>query len=137
MSHLLRVTARDHSAVILMTELAGRFGDGAHASLQEIAADMHLSEGYLEEIAACLKRAGLIVGKQGPNGGYRLAASPKNIRLDDILTAIDGPMEIVDCQKKGVVCPVATKCQSKNIWKSVQENVQDVLKKTRLVDVMN
>lgn len=137
MSHLFRVTARDHSAVILMTELARRNDDAKHLSLQEIAEDMRISSGYLEEIAACLKKGGLIAGKQGPRGGYRLAKQPKDIRLDDILTALDGPMEIVDCQKKGVACPVASKCQSKHIWKSVQKDVQAVLRRTRLVDVMN
>jgi len=136
MSHLFRVTARDHSAVILMTELACRHGDTGYASLQDIAEDMHISSGYLEEIAADLKKAKLITGKQGPRGGYRLAKKPADIRLDDILTALDGPMEIVDCQKKGTACPVASKCQSKNIWKSVQKNVQEVLRNTRLVDVM-
>lgn len=137
MSQLFRVTARDHSAVILMTELARRYDGAGHVSLQEIASAMNLSEGYLEEIAACLKKAGLITGKQGPRGGYRLAREPKEIRLEDILTALEGPIELVDCQSSGVMCPVSAKCHSKKIWKSVQESIQTTLRKTRLVDVMN
>lgn len=137
MSQLFRVTARDHSAVILMTELASRYEGEAHVSLQEIATNMSLSEGYLEEIASLLKKAGLIAGKQGPRGGYRLAKTPTEIHLEDILTALEGPIELVDCQTSGITCPVSAKCHSKKIWKSVQESIQTTLRNTRLADVMN
>lgn len=137
MSHLFRVTARDHSAVILMTELARRHGEETHVSLQEIASEMGLSGGYLEEIAACLKKAGLIAGKQGPGGGYRLARAPKEIALDEILTALEGPIELVDCQSRGVACPVSDKCHSQKAWKTVQESIRSTLQNIRLEDVMN
>lgn len=139
MSHLFRVTARDHSAVILMTELAvgtGESADRSYRSLQDIAADMQISSGYLEEIAASLKSAGLIAGKQGPRGGYRLAKKPEDIRLADILTAIEGPITLVECQAKGSTCPVSGRCSSKRIWKQVQEKIQDTLTQVRLVDVI-
>ena len=134
MSHLFRVSARDHSAVVLMAELA-RLQKDDFASLKDIAKTMHLSEGYLEEIAASLKKAKLIEGKQGPRGGYRLAKKADQINLADILTALDGPIEIVDCQK-GAGCPVASMCTSKNIWKQVQKGIEETLSQTKLVDVV-
>jgi Rrf2 family protein len=134
MSHLFRVSARDHSAVVLMAELA-RLKKEEFASLKDVAAAMHLSEGYLEEISASLKKAKLIEGKQGPRGGYRLAKNAKEICLADILTALDGPIEIVDCQKGGG-CPVSATCSSKNIWKRVQQGIEETLSQTKLVDVV-
>jgi len=136
MSNLFRVSAKDHSALILMSELATVHADETFVSLQNIAEEMGLSQGYLEEVAGTLKSAGLIVGKQGPNGGYRLMRSPKEISVADILTALEGPVELVDCQSKGVACPVAHKCSSKSVWKNLQQTIQESLQKTALSDVI-
>jgi len=134
MPNLFHVSSRDHGALILMTTLAERHDDDAFVSLQEIAENMHLSQGYLEEIAASLKKAGLILGKQGPGGGYHLAKRPEEISLDEILTALTGPVELVDCQSG--ICPIAGKCSSKNVWKTVQQTVQKTLRETTLANVI-
>lgn len=131
MSNLFQVSARDHSALILMTVLAETHGEG-FISLQDVATRMKLSQGYLEEIAAALKKAGLISGRQGPGGGYRLAKRPGAISLEQILTAINGPVELVGCQSGRTTCPVASKCSSKNVWKIVQQNLQKTLRETTL-----
>lgn len=136
MYRLFRVTARDHSAVILMTELAHAYKAQTHESLRDIANRMKLSEGYLEEVAHSLKKAGLIIGRKGPHGGYRLARSPKEISLEGIMKALEGPVELVDCQVAGIVCPVASKCSSKKVWRLVQKSLCETLRKTRLVDVI-
>jgi Rrf2 family protein len=132
MPGLFRLTARDHGALILMTELAARYKAGSFVSLQAIADRMHLSQGYLEEIAGALKQARLIAGKQGPTGGYRLARPPSKISMADILTAIEGPIELVECQGRASLCPVAGKCPSKNVWGALQTVIQTSLRKTTL-----
>jgi Rrf2 family iron-sulfur cluster assembly transcriptional regulator len=72
MSSYFHVSERQHSAVILMTALV-RLPSGQYASLQEVADSMKLSATYLEEIVVALKTAGLVEGRKGPGGGYRLA----------------------------------------------------------------
>lgn len=134
MSGVFQVSTRDHSALILMSALAARFEDSAFVRLGDVAEEMKLSLGYLEEVASKLKQSGLIIGKQGPNGGYRLARSPKNISVDDILTALAGPIELVDCQSGG--CPVAHKCSSKNVWNTLQQTIQKSLKATTLASIV-
>lgn len=136
MSNLFHVSARDHGALILMTTLAERHASEVFVSLQDVAQRMMLSQGYLEEIAASLKKAGLISGKQGPGGGYRLVKSPDEISLEEILTALEGPVELVDCQTSTTPCPVASKCSSKNIWKVVQKNLQKTLRETTLAEAI-
>jgi Rrf2 family protein len=132
MSGLFRISARDHGALILMSDLASRYKTGSFVSLQDIADRMHLSQGYLEEIAGALKKAKLITGKQGPAGGYRLARPPSKISMEDILTAVEGPIELVECQGKSSLCPVSGKCPSKNIWGALQSAIKKSLKETRL-----
>lgn len=136
MSQLFHVSARDHGALILMTTLAEGYDSEGFVSLQDVAGRMLLSQGYLEEIAAALKKGGLIQGRQGPNGGYRLAKKPELISLEEILTALEGPVELVDCQTSHTPCPVASKCSSKNIWKVVQRNLQRTLRETTLAEAV-
>ena len=136
MSQLFQVSARDHGALILMTTLAEHFGGETFVSLQEVADRMQLSQGYLEEIAAALKKANLIIGKQGPNGGYRLAKKPEAISLEDILTALEGPIALVDCHGAHTACPVAAKCSSKNVWKVLQQTIQKTLRETTLAEAV-
>jgi Rrf2 family protein len=134
MSNLFRVTARDHGALILMTALAERYGEGGYVSLQGVADEMGLSQGYLEEIAISLKRAKLIKGKQGPKGGYCLASLPQKISVEDVLTAVEGPIELVACQSKGSVCPIASKCLSKTVWSRIQNVIRETLQGIALSD---
>jgi Rrf2 family iron-sulfur cluster assembly transcriptional regulator len=47
---------------------------------------------YLEQIFQRLRRAGLVAGKRGPGGGYRLARAPIDISLRDVVVAVEGPL---------------------------------------------
>jgi len=136
MPGLFRISARDHGALILMSDLAARHKAGSFVSLQDIADRMHLSQGYLEEIAGALKKAKLITGKQGPAGGYRLARPPSRISMEDIMVAVEGPIELVECQGKSGLCPVAGKCSSKNVWGALQAAIRSSLRQTTLAQTI-
>ncbi len=128
-----RISSREHNALILMVELALAKG---LLSLDAIAQRMHISQGYLEEIARALKSAGLISGRQGRGGGYALAGSASRISLADILLAVDGPLELVSCQG-AVECPVGHKCPSKKVWSDVQAAIDGSLKGISLASIIN
>ena len=135
MSNLFHVSAKDHGALILMSTLAERYASGEYVRVQDVAEDMKLSQGYLEETAACLKEAGLIAGRQGPGGGYRLAKPPASISMSDILTALEGPLALVDCQAGS--CPVEGKCISKSVWGKLQKTIHASLEGMSLAEVIN
>ncbi len=135
MSGLFHVSARDHGALVFMSMLA-RANRDEFLSLQYVADEMHLSQGYLEEVAASLKKAKLIEGKQGPAGGYRLTRPAREISMEDILTAIEGPLELVDCQSKGALCPVQGKCSSKRMLDALQRTIRTSLQQTTLAALM-
>lgn len=133
MNSLLRVSARNHLGLILMAELAS---SADFLSLQTVADRMKLSQGYLEEVAMALKQAGLIEGRKGPGGGYRLVQPAKAISIEQILTAIEGPVAMVDCQASDKACPVEAMCSSKSMWDFLQKDVVATLRKTTLEDVV-
>ena len=131
MSHLFQVSAKDHSAVVFMSVLADASSE-TWLSLEDVAKMMHLSHGYLEHVAGDLKAAGLIIGRPGPRGGYRLAQAPERISLEDILVAVNGPVELVECQGSSSVCPVADHCSSRKVWGGVQQAIRVALQQTTL-----
>ena len=132
MNSLFRVSARNHAGMIMMTMLASAKGE--FLSLQEIADCMHLSQGFLEEIAMSLKKAGLISGRKGPGGGYQLAKPAAKITAEQILVALEGPVMFVDCASGH--CPVASACSSKSLWSFLQKDVIASLKKTNLAQIV-
>ena len=66
-------------------------------SISSIAARQHISEGYLEQLVAKLRKAGLVTSTRGATGGYRLAKDPGQISVGDILRALEGSLEAVEC----------------------------------------
>lgn len=134
---MFHVPERTHAGLLLMTRLAERFDVQEFVSLQAIAEEHKLSQGYLEEIAALLRRHHLIEGRQGPRGGYRLQRAPRDIRLADITQAIEGELALVDCQKKHVVCPLQEGCKTKDVWKGLQTTIANHLTQTTLADMLS
>lgn len=130
MNSLFRVSERNHFGLIFMTQLAALPADG-FLSVKDAAKSMSMAEGYLEEVAGSLKKAGLVAGRQGPGGGYKLAKSPEDITAEDIVVALEGPISLVPCLESHG-CPVESKCQSKKLWGFLQKDVLETLRKTSL-----
>ena len=136
MPSLFHVSERSHSGFLCMTELARCYAEDRYLSLQEIADDLGSAQSYLEEIALLLKQAGLIQGKKGPGGGYRLARPPGEITAEMMLTALEGPLTLVECQDKEKQCPVQDRCRSRGFWGQLQKQVRATLHSTTLADIL-
>ncbi|HTJ40962.1 MAG TPA: Rrf2 family transcriptional regulator [Kofleriaceae bacterium] len=67
--------------------------DGTAAQAKEVAKRQRIPLRYLEQIFQDLKKAGLVESKRGPRGGYTLRRDPADIRLGDIVRALQGPIE--------------------------------------------
>ncbi len=135
MNSLFKVSAKNHSGMILMTILAEAQASSDFVSLKDVAQKMGLSMKFLEEIAAALKKAKLVEGRKGPGGGYRLARDAKEISVYEILVALEGPIAAMSCD--GAFCPVAHKCASKSLWGFLHEDLIKSLKKTSLKQIVS
>lgn len=69
--------------------------EGRAAQIKEIAERQSIPPRFLEQIFQDLKRAGLVGSRRGPRGGYQLAKDPSEIRLGDIVRALEGPIALV------------------------------------------
>jgi Rrf2 family protein len=78
--------------------------EGSAAQAKEVAKRQRIPLRYLEQIFGDLKKAGLVESKRGPRGGYTLRRDPAEIRLGDIVRALQGPIEsmiVVDEPSRG------------------------------------
>jgi Rrf2 family protein len=131
MKSLLKVTSRARLGLILVSELALR-KEGERLPLEEVARKAGASRKFLEQIACELRRAGLVEGRRGAAGGYRLIRDPKTLTIAEVLNAVEGPMPLDDCtahQVKG------QKSKVKGILQRIQGQVMATLMNTTIADV--
>lgn len=72
------------------------YNAGRATQVKDIAAREAIPPRFLEQIFQDLKRAGIVASKRGPQGGYTLARSAREIRLGDVVRALEGPLALGD-----------------------------------------
>ena len=96
-------------------------------SIQSIAQRQNISVGYLEQLMALMKKAGLVKSSRGALGGYRLGREASDISVGEILRVLEG----VDCAgNDGGSCEGADLCVAKYVWKRINDSI------TQAVDSM-
>lgn len=133
----MKLSTKGRYAMIALIDLADQGGDRL-VSLTEIAERQDISLAYLEQLFVKLRRAGIVESVRGPGGGYRLAGSATDIRVADILSAVD---ENMDALARGAAASGAsgdTRAQglAEKFWEQLSANVYVLLHQTRLGDVV-
>ena len=102
-------------------------------SISSIALRQGISEAYLEQLMAKLKKAGLVVSIRGAQGGYKLARPAKQISVGDVLRALEGNLDAVQCaglSEEG--CQGAQLCVSKYVWQRINESIARTVDEIKL-----
>jgi Rrf2 family cysteine metabolism transcriptional repressor len=121
-----------------MVQLGRRYGAGPE-SLAEIAADEDLPRAYLEQLVTSLRDAGLVVSTRGARGGYQLAAPPSQIRMSEILRALEGPIAPMICasdEPDHATCNRSTLCTVNVLWVRVRDAINGTLEGMTLADLV-
>ena len=100
----MKLSTKGRYAMVALTDIAMQ-PDGVLVTLGDISKRQDVSLPYLEQLFVKLRRAGLVESVRGPGGGYRLARPASEIRVVDILGAVD---ETVDAMHKGAGASGAT-----------------------------
>jgi Rrf2 family protein len=103
---------------------------GDPVSAVQIAGDLHFSRDHLNKVLQRLARTGLVVSRRGPRGGFVLGHPAAEIRLLEIVEAIDGPLSAGECLLGRSVC--GSRCALGGLARLVFEQVQKVLAETPL-----
>ncbi|HEX2086691.1 MAG TPA: Rrf2 family transcriptional regulator [Solirubrobacteraceae bacterium] len=137
-------TTKAEYGVRLLVEL-GKSGRDTPVSLKAIAAAEGLPLAYLERIVALLKKAGLVESTRGAHGGYRLARPAADIRMDEVVNALEGTVAPMSCfvedrpDKHGVLCShhdTGDLCATRLLWMRVQGGVVEALQRTTLAELV-
>lgn len=127
----MKISTKSRYASRLMLHLALKEDKGP-IQLSDISKEEGISEKYLSQIVIPLKHARFIQSVRGAQGGYLLNKSPKEITLLDIVSIMEGGVEIVSCLKIDEDCDKSTSCVTRQVWSHVSRSMEDTLRKYTL-----
>lgn len=103
-------------------------------SITSISDRQGISERYLEQLMGLLKKSGLVKSIRGAGGGYMLAKKLEDISVGDVLRALEGNLEPVDCP--GLLpedgCKSADSCVTKYVWKRINDSINQTVDEIKL-----
>jgi Rrf2 family iron-sulfur cluster assembly transcriptional regulator len=121
-----------------LADLAASGGEGQAVPLQDISGRQSISLSYLEQLFARMRRAGLVAGVRGPGGGYRLARPAGEVRIADVIAAVNEPIKTTRC-KDGAIKSCqgkAGKCIAHDLWAELGQQIHGFLSSVTLEDVV-
>ena len=132
----MKLTNKGRYAVMAMADLALNAKDGP-ISLTEISLRQNISLAYLEQIFLKLKNNKLVRSSRGANGGYILEKSASEIKLSNIIYAVDEEVRTLNCKKnsKRGCNNKSTKCITHNLWDQLDQHIIGFFEKVKLQDL--
>ena len=132
----MKLGTRGRYAVMAMVDLARQAG-GNPVSLADIAERQEISLSYLEQLFAKLRRSGLVASVRGPGGGYLLAHDRDQIRISDIIVAVDESLHAVRCTPgEAIGCRGdRSRCLTHDLWEELGNQIHLYLSSVSLADV--
>ena len=123
--------------MVALADLATETPDSL-SSLADISKRQDISLPYLEQLFVKLRRAGLVASVRGPGGGYKLARSPSEIRVSDILVAVDETVSAMHtgAGASGGLSGSRAQSLTNRLWEGLSAHVYVFLHQTRLSDVI-
>lgn len=132
----MKISTKGIYAIESMVDLALHSADGVE-SMKNIAERRELSEKYLEQIVGALRKAGLITSTRGAGGGYLLARKPEEIKVIDILQAVESSLIPIECLYKKTDCGInCDTCATRGFWNGLWKEIEDVAESVSLLDLM-
>ncbi len=134
----LKVSAKARYALRTLIDIASHANgdEGEPRTGVVLARDQHLSEKFLSRIVIPLRQKGMLRSVRGNVGGFRLAKSPEDIRLLDIVEAMQGPLAILDCLAPGATCEREQTCLARRVWADVNTSLRNTLAEVTLASIL-
>ena len=132
----MKLTNKGRYAVMAMADLASNDNQGP-ISLTEISLRQNISLAYLEQIFIKLKNNKLVKSSRGASGGYILEKPASEIKLSNIIFAVDEEVKTLNCKKqsKRGCNNKSTKCITHNLWDQLDQHINGFFEKVKLQDL--
>lgn len=141
-SHAPMKISRKAEYALRALAVMGRAPVGTTFSIQEISSSERIPLKFLEQILVILKNAGLLRSRRGVGGGYRLNRPPSEINLLDVVSAVDGPVNLMSCApaaaggRNDCECGLRGGCSLGRTFADLQQRVRDWMSVTTVADVI-
>ena len=133
----MKLTTKGRYAVMAMADLA-LFKDNGPTSLSDISLRQNISLPYLEQIFIKLKDKNLVKSTRGSKGGYVLEKPANDIKISNIISAVDEEVKMLNCKKdsKKGCNNKTTKCITHNLWDQLDQHINSFFDKVKLQDLI-
>ena len=133
----MKLTSKGRYAVMAMADLA-LFKDNGPTSLSDISLRQNISLPYLEQIFIKLKNSNLVKSTRGAKGGYVLEKPANDIKISNIISAVDEEVKMLNCKKesKKGCNNKSTKCITHNLWDQLDQHINNFFEKVKLQDLV-
>ena len=133
----MKLTTKGRYAVMAMADIA-LYQNGKPVSLNDISLRQNISLSYLEQLFSRLKNKKLVKSIRGSGGGYILDRNPKEIKLSNIIFAVDENIKTLNCKKdsKRGCHGKSTKCITHNLWDDLEKHINEFFENVSLNDLL-
>lgn len=134
----MKLSTKGRYAVMAMADLATH-SVGKPIALADVADRQDISLSYLEQLFGKLRRGGLVKSVRGPGGGYLITQDLENVRVSDIIHAVDEPIKVTRCQPGSPAgCQGAKgRCITHDLWQELSNQIYLFLSSVSLADVID
>ena len=126
---MFRLSQKSDYGLILLSNVAKSKGV---ISVSSVAKKNKLSSKFLSQVANELKKAGIITSKEGVSGGYSLAKAANEIKILDVLVALDGGLVKGDCFEDDHEC----NCGAKDMWMDMKSQMEETIGRKTVADLV-
>ncbi len=133
----MKISTKGRYSLRLMLDIA-MHGKDKNVSIRDAAKRQNISTKYLEQIVSMLVRVGYLKSIRGAQGGYRLAKSPAEYTVGDILRISEGSLAPVSCLEDEVnQCGRHSLCPTIKFWEGLYKTVNEYVDNVTLEDLVN
>ena len=132
---MLRLSKKVDYGLMAITHIAERPHDG-NINSKHIAEEYNIPQELLAKILQKLAREGLIASRYGPKGGYFLVKDPHEITVREVISAIEGPIALVDCSS-GKDCAQFDHCHLRGPIEKIQNSIYKLLDGIAIDEISN
>jgi len=134
----MKLSTKGRYAVMAMVDLAIQSSSGKPVTLAEVAERQEISLSYLEQLFGKLRKGGLVKSVRGPGGGYMVAHDPTEMRISDIIMAVDEPLNATRCSPGSPAgCKTnKSRCLTHDLWQELTNHIHLFLNSVTLADIV-
>ena len=131
----MKLSTRGRYGIHTMFNLALN-GENGPQSIKAIAERGGMPEAYLEQLIAALKREKLVTSTRGAQGGYVLARPAEQLTVGEVLRALEGGLNLVECLDEEDACGKSCACASRIVWLKLRDGLNAIVDGITLRDMV-